>query len=68
MDATTHAREFGQSVVMLDVKKRGGKNLIQAAEAIRKIVDNARSTIIPQDVETLFQTTPLLLPLIKSMT
>ncbi|MED5362569.1 MAG: efflux RND transporter permease subunit, partial [Bacteroidota bacterium] len=51
MDTTTHAREFGQSVVMLDVKKRGGKNLIQAAEAIRKIVDNARSTIIPQDVE-----------------
>ena len=51
MDATTHAREFGQSVVMLDVKKRGGKNLIQAAEAIRTIVDNARSTIIPQDVE-----------------
>ena len=53
MDATTHAREFGQSVVMLDVKKRGGKNLIQAAEAIRKIVDNARSTIIPQDVEVI---------------
>ena len=51
MDATTPAREFGQSVVMLDDKKRGGKNLIQAAEAIRKIVDNARSTIIPQDVE-----------------
>ena len=51
MDTTTHAREFGQSVVMLDVKKRGGKNLIQAAEAIRKIVNNARSTIIPQDVE-----------------
>ncbi len=51
MDATTHAREFGQSVVMLDVKKRGGKNLIQAAEAIRNIVNNARSTIIPQDVE-----------------
>ena len=51
MDATTHARDFGQSVVMLDVKKRGGKNLIQAAEAIREIVDNARSTIIPQDIE-----------------
>ena len=51
MDATTHARYFGQSVVMLDVKKRGGKNLIQAAEAIREIVDNARSTIIPQDIE-----------------
>ena len=50
MDATTYARDFGQSVVMLDVKKRGGKNLIQAAEAIREIVDVARSTIIPQDI------------------
>ena len=50
MDATTYARDFGQSVVMLDVKKRGGKNLIQAAEAIREIVDEARSTIIPQDI------------------
>ena len=50
MDATTYARGFGQSVVMLDVKKRGGKNLIQAAEAIREIVDEARTTIIPQDI------------------
>ena len=50
MDPTTYARDFGQSVVMLDVKKRGGKNLIQAAEAIREIVDDARTTIIPQDI------------------
>lgn len=50
MDATTYARDFGQSVVMLDVKKRSGKNLIQAAEAIREIVDEARTTIIPQDI------------------
>ena len=50
MDATTYARDFGQSVVMLDVKKRGGKNQIQAAEAIRKIVDEARTNIIPQDI------------------
>lgn len=50
MDATTYARDFGQSVVMLDVKKRGGKNLIQAAEAIREIVDEARKNIIPQNI------------------
>jgi multidrug efflux pump subunit AcrB len=50
MDATTFARDFGKSVVMLDVKKRGGKNLIQAAEAIREIVDEARTNIIPQDI------------------
>ena len=35
---------------MLDVKKRGGKNLIQAAKAIREIVDEARTTIIPQSI------------------
>jgi len=50
MDATTHARDFGASVVMLDVKKRGGKNLIQAAEAIREIVDEVRRYEIPQDI------------------
>ena len=50
MDATTHARDFGASVVMLDVKKRGGKNLIQAAEAIGEMVKDARKNDIPSDI------------------
>ena len=34
-DKTTYAREFGAPVVMLDVKKRAGKNMVAAAEQIR---------------------------------
>jgi multidrug efflux pump subunit AcrB len=39
-DKTTYAREFGESVVMLDVKKRAGKNMVAAAEAINVIIDD----------------------------
>ena len=34
-DKTTYAREFGQPVVMLDVKKRAGKNMVAAAEQVQ---------------------------------
>jgi multidrug efflux pump subunit AcrB len=50
-DATSHARDFGKVAVMLDVKKRGGKNLIQAATAIQKIVLEAQQDEIPEDIE-----------------
>ncbi|MFI2741854.1 efflux RND transporter permease subunit [Zhouia sp. PK063] len=51
-DKTTFARENGKSVVMLDVKKRAGKNMIEAAEKIHDIVKkaNAGTDIIPKDV------------------
>ncbi|KAB8151529.1 MMPL family transporter [Kordia sp. TARA_039_SRF] len=38
-DKTTYARESGKKVVMLDVKKRAGKNMVAAADEINKIVD-----------------------------
>ncbi|MEM7484361.1 MAG: efflux RND transporter permease subunit [Bacteroidota bacterium] len=50
-DKTTFAREFGHPVVMLDVKKRAGKNMVAAAEQIQVIVDNAVKDVFPQDVE-----------------
>ena len=50
-DATTHARDFGNVTLMLDVKKRSGKNLIQAADAIRQIVLEAQQNDIPEDIE-----------------
>ena len=34
-EKTTYARKEGQSVVMLEVKKRAGKNMIQAADEIK---------------------------------
>ena len=49
-DKTTYAREFGHPVVMLDVKKRAGKNMVAAAEQIEVIVDNAVKDIFPQDL------------------
>jgi len=49
-DKTTFAREFGHSVVMLDVKKRAGKNMVQAANSIREIVKDAEANVFPQDL------------------
>lgn len=39
-DKTTYARKFGRDVVMLDVKKRAGENMVAAAEQINDIIDN----------------------------
>lgn len=46
-DKTTYAREQGASVVMLDVKKRSGKNMIEAVEKIDKILEEAKSVLPP---------------------
>ncbi len=50
-DKTTYAREFGHPVVMLDVKKRAGKNMVAAAEQIQVIVEDAVKNVFPQDLE-----------------
>ncbi|GAA3778933.1 efflux RND transporter permease subunit [Corallibacter vietnamensis] len=49
-DKTTYAREFGHPVVMLDVKKRAGKNMVAAAEQIQVIVKDAVENVFPQDL------------------
>ena len=50
-DKTTYAREFGAPVVMLDVKKRAGKNMVAAAEQIDVIVKDAVANVFPQDLK-----------------
>ncbi|WP_340076050.1 efflux RND transporter permease subunit [Leptobacterium sp. I13] len=50
-DKTTYARTFGESVVMLDVKKRAGKNLVEATEQINKIVNESRENYFPSDLK-----------------
>lgn len=50
-DKTTYAREFGEAVVMLDVKKRAGKNMVDAAEKIQAIVQEAVANVFPQDLK-----------------
>jgi multidrug efflux pump len=41
-DTTSYAREFGDPVVMLDVKKQGGENLLDASDKIAQIIEEAK--------------------------
>ncbi|MDG1731135.1 MAG: efflux RND transporter permease subunit [Algibacter sp.] len=50
-DKTTYAREFGEPVVMLDVKKRAGKNMVAAAEQIQVMVKDAIANKFPPDLK-----------------
>ena len=50
-DKTTYAREYGNTVVMLDVKKRAGKNMVVAAEQIHEIVASAKENQFPADLK-----------------
>lgn len=50
VDKTTYAREFGTSVVMLDVKKRAGKNMIEATEKIKVLLEDAKLNHFPKDL------------------
>ena len=50
-ERTTYAREFGERVVMLDVKKRAGKNMVAAAEKIKVIVDKAKEEVFPSNLK-----------------
>ncbi|GFD81508.1 copper transporter [Tenacibaculum sp. KUL118] len=50
-DKTTYAREFGEAVVMLDVKKRSGKNMVEAAEKIQRIVEDTKANVFPSNLK-----------------
>ncbi|WP_075343739.1 efflux RND transporter permease subunit [Tenacibaculum agarivorans] len=49
-DKTTYARENAESVVMLDVKKRSGKNMVEATEKIRELVKEAKANVFPSNL------------------
>jgi multidrug efflux pump len=46
----SYAREFGSPVVMLDVKKRAGQNLIEASNQINAIVEEMKSESFPENL------------------
>lgn len=50
-EKTTYAREFGAPVVMLDVKKRAGKNMVAAADKVVAIVKDAKENVLPSDLK-----------------
>ncbi|MFT5581025.1 MAG: multidrug efflux pump, partial [Psychromonas sp.] len=50
-DTTSYAREFGEPVVMLDVKKQGGENLLDASDKIYALLDEAQKDgTVPRSV------------------
>ena len=50
-DRTTIAREFGENVVMLDIKKRAGKNMIAASDKIKALVKKEVDNYYPADLK-----------------
>jgi multidrug efflux pump subunit AcrB len=44
----SYAREYTKSVVSLDVKKRGGENLIEASAAIENVIEKAKKEYLPE--------------------
>ena len=50
-EITSFARSFGKKAVLLDVVKRGGKNLILASQDIRKITAKPQEIGLPSDLE-----------------
>ncbi|MFB0924021.1 MAG: efflux RND transporter permease subunit, partial [Vicingaceae bacterium] len=50
-EKTSYAREFGERAVMLDIKKRAGKNMVAAVEKIEIILANAKTDVFPIDLK-----------------
>ena len=46
----SYAREYLQPVVMLDIKKRGGENLLNASAKIDKIIAEAKANVFPKNL------------------
>jgi multidrug efflux pump subunit AcrB len=53
-EKTTYARESGQDVVMLNLKKRAGTNMISAIEQTREKIKKAQETYLPKDLKISF--------------
>lgn len=49
-ERTTFARERGQEVVMLNVKKRSGQNMITAIDQVKEVVAKAQESYLPKDL------------------
>lgn len=49
-EAKSYAREYSKPVVMLDVIKRGGENLLDASAKINEIVEKSKRTEFPENL------------------
>lgn len=51
VEAESYAREYTKPVVMVDVMKKAGQNLVIVSEKIRTILDEAKADVFPQDLQ-----------------
>jgi multidrug efflux pump len=49
-EKTTYAREKGNEVVMLSVKKRSGQNMISAIEQVKERIEKAQASYLPKNL------------------
>nr|WP_314896261.1 efflux RND transporter permease subunit [uncultured Flavobacterium sp.] len=49
-EKTTYAREKGKEVVMLNVKKRSGQNMISAIEQVKEKIEEAKASYLPKNL------------------
>lgn len=50
-EAVSYAREYGSPVVMLDVIKKGGENLIEASDKINALIKESKRDVFPESLE-----------------
>ena len=50
-DKANYARLWDKQVVMIDVVKRSGENLLNATEQIGLVLEKARAGVFPDDLE-----------------
>jgi len=50
-EKTTYAREKGKEVVMLNVKKRAGQNMISAIDQVKEKIEKAKETYLPKNLK-----------------
>ncbi len=50
-EKTTYARESGKDVVMINLRKRAGTNMISAIEQAKEKIEKAKETYLPKDLD-----------------
>lgn len=51
VEPTSYARMGGNPVVMLDVKKKSGENLIRGADKVKEVLDEAKANRLPKGMD-----------------
>lgn len=49
-DRTTYARDLGKEVVMLNITKRAGENMVEAINNVKKTIQAAQNDYLPKDL------------------